>query len=85
MPFTYFQNLYGNINERVFIFTGVTTGRSPMVVIRVNPSKPSAVVFQGIDMDKMDKLALKISERERIPIIVTKTSGEKIKEALNKI
>lgn len=85
MPFSYFQNLYGNINERVFIFTGVSTGRSPFVVVRVSPSKPSAIVLHNITPNKVDRLAIKISERERIPMIVTKTSVEKIKEALNRI
>ena len=28
MPFSYFQNLYGNVNERAFVFMGVSTGRS---------------------------------------------------------
>lgn len=85
MPFSFFQSLYGNINERVFIFTGVSTGRSPMVVIRVSPSKPSAVVMHGVDETKMDKLAIKISEKERIPLIVTNLAINEIKELLNKI
>jgi len=85
MPFSYFQNLYGNVNERVFIFTGVSTGRSPMVVLRVSPTKPSAVVLHNIDPAKVDKLAVKISERERIPMIVSRKSIAEIKEALNKI
>lgn len=85
MPFSYFQNLYGNVNERVFIFTGVSTGRSPFVVVRVSPSKPSAIVLHNINPSKVDRLAMKISERERIPMIVTKTSVEKIKEALNRL
>lgn len=85
MPFSYFQNLYGNVNERVFIFTGISTGRSPFVVVRVSPSKPSAIVLHNINPAKVDKLAMKISERERIPMIVTKTSVEKIKETLNRI
>lgn len=85
MPFSYFQNLYGNVNERVFIFTGVSTGRSPMVVVRVSSSKPSAVVLHNIDTGKVDKLALKISERERIPMIATNMPIEKIKDALNRI
>jgi len=83
MPFSFFTSLYGNISERVFIFTGVSSGRSPLVVIRVSPSKPSAVVLHGIE--KVDKLALKISERERIPIITTNLPINKIKETLNKI
>lgn len=85
MPPSYIQNLYGNVNERIFIFTGVSTGRSPMVVIRFSPSKPSAVVLHGLDADKVDKLAVKISEKERLPLIITKTSVTDMKEALNKI
>jgi len=83
MPFSYFTSLYGNISERVFLFTGVSTGRSPMVVIRVSPNKPSAVVMHGIE--KVDKLALKISEREQIPIITTNMPINEIKEKLNAI
>jgi putative transcriptional regulator len=85
MPFSYFQNLYGNVNERVFIFTGVSTGRSPLVVVRVSSSKPSAIVLHNIEPGKVDKLAIKISERERIPMIATNMSVEKIKDALNRI
>lgn len=85
MPFSYFQNLYGNVNERVFIFTGVSTGRSPLVVVRVSSSKPSAIVLHNIDPAKVDKLAVRISDKERIPLIVTKMSVEEIKDALNRI
>ncbi|MBI5223328.1 transcriptional regulator [Candidatus Micrarchaeota archaeon] len=85
MPFSYFQNLYGNVNERVFIFTGVSTGRSPLVVVRVSSSKPSAIVLHNIDASSVDKLAVKISEKERIPLIITNTSVEAIKDVLNRI
>jgi putative transcriptional regulator len=85
MPFSYFQNLYGNVNERVFIFTGVSSGRSPMVVIRVSSSKPSAVILHNIDPSKVDRLAVRISEKERIPLILTKMNVEDMKEALNRI
>lgn len=83
MPFSYFPRMYGNVSERAFIFTGVSTGRSPMVVIRVSPSKPSAVVLHGLE--DVDKLALKISEKERIPLIITKTDISKIEERLGKL
>ncbi len=83
MPFSYFTSLYGNINERVFLFTGVSTGRSPLVVIRVSPNKPSAVVLHGVA--KIDKLALKISEREQIPVISTTMAINEIKDKLNAI
>jgi len=85
MPFSYFQNLYGNVNERAFVFMGVSTGRSPFVVVRVSPSKPSAIVLHNMDPAKIDKLAVKISEKERIPMIITRMPVEEIKGALNKI
>jgi len=83
MPFAYFTKLYGGIGDKAFIFLGVSTGRSPLVVIRVAPTKPKVVVLHGLD--KVDPLALKISERERIPIITTKMSVEEIKNKLDKI
>lgn len=85
MPSSHLQSLYGNVNERVFIFTSVSTGRSPMVVVRFSPNKPSAVVFHGLDEDKVDKLAVKISEKERIPLLITKFGISEIKDVLNKM
>ena len=53
--------------------------------MRVSPSKPSAIVLHNIEPDKVDKLAMKISDRERIPMIVTRMAVEDIKESLNRI
>ncbi len=83
MPFSYFPKIYGSVSERAFIFTGVSTGRSPMVAIRVSDSKPSAVILHGID--EVDKIAIKISLKQKIPLITTKIDIEKIKEKLGKI
>lgn len=83
MPFSQFPKLYGSMSERAFIFTQVSTGRSPMVVIRVTPMKPSVVVLHGIK--DVDPLAIKIAEREQIPVLVTNMELAKMKEALNKI
>jgi putative transcriptional regulator len=83
MPFSYFPRMYGNVSERAFIFTGVSTGRSPMVVIRVSPSKPSVVVLHGIE--NVDKLAIKISEHERIPLLITKLDIGEIEKRLSRL
>jgi putative transcriptional regulator len=83
MPFNQFPKLYGTMSERAFLFTQVSTGRSPMVVIRVTPMKPSVVVLHGID--EVDALALKIAEREQIPVLTTKMDLPKIRDALNKL
>ncbi|PIT84613.1 transcriptional regulator [Candidatus Micrarchaeota archaeon CG10_big_fil_rev_8_21_14_0_10_45_29] len=83
MPFSQFHKLYGTMSERAFLFTKVSTGRSPMVVIRVTPMKPSLVILHGID--EVDTLALKIAQREQIPVLTTKTDLSRIREALNKL
>jgi putative transcriptional regulator len=83
MPFSQFHKLYGTMSERAFVFTRVSTGRSPLVVIRVTAMKPSLVILHGID--EVDSLALKIAQKEQIPVLVTKTDLQRIREALNKL
>ncbi|MEM3060512.1 MAG: helix-turn-helix domain-containing protein [Candidatus Anstonellales archaeon] len=83
MPYTEFPKLYGRMSERAFIFKEVSTGRSPMVVIRVSSMKPSVVVLH--ELETVDKLAIKIAEREQIPLITTDMGINKIKERLGKL
>ncbi|MHC1596774.1 MAG: helix-turn-helix domain-containing protein [Methermicoccaceae archaeon] len=64
-----FQRLYGWSTERALIFTKVSTGRSPMVALRVTSFKPGVVVLHGIE--KVDEMALKIAEIEQIPVLTT--------------
>ena len=63
----------------------MSTGRSPFVVLRVSPTKPSAVILHNLDPAKVDKLAMKISEKEKIPIIVTKMPVSEIKKVLTRL
>ncbi len=78
-----FINLYGWTTERAIIFTNVSTGRSPMVAIRVSSIKPKVVVFQGVS--KLDKLALKLSEREGIALIITDLKVDELIEKLKSL
>jgi len=80
VPYNQLHQIYGETSERALVFTGVTTGRSPMVVVRTNPIKPAIVVF--INLDQVDPIAIKISEKEGIPIITTDISIEELKNAL---
>ncbi|MCX8163161.1 MAG: helix-turn-helix domain-containing protein [Candidatus Micrarchaeota archaeon] len=82
MPTDQYHKLYGSMAERAFIFTKVSTGRSPLVVIRVSPMKPSIVVLHGIE--QVDELALKIAKKEQIPVLTTKLDLQKIRQTLNK-
>ena len=78
-----YPKLFGTTSERAFIFDQVSTGRSPMVVVRVAPIKPKLVVIQNLD--SVDKLAIKISQLEHIPLLTTKLNAEEIRLRLNNI
>ncbi len=70
-----FVNLFGRNSMRAMVFTNVTSGRSPMVAIRVFPLKPKAVILHGPKSpEAVDGLAKRLSEIERIPLILS-TAG----------
>jgi len=66
-----FRRLYGLATERALVFTGVTTGRSPMVAIKVMGITPGMVIFHG-ELKQVDPLGLKIAEILRVPLVVSK-------------
>ncbi|MDE1768510.1 MAG: helix-turn-helix domain-containing protein [Candidatus Micrarchaeota archaeon] len=78
-----YPKLFGTTNERAFVFDQVSTGRSPMVVIRVAPIKPRIVVIQNVE--NLDKLAIKISQIEKIPLLTTKLTTEELKQRLSNL
>jgi putative transcriptional regulator len=65
-----FMQLLGTTSERAIIFTKVSTGRSPMVAIRVTPLKPAAVIIHGVT--NLDKIAVELAKSERLPLILAK-------------
>jgi putative transcriptional regulator len=79
-----FQKLYGSISERAFIFTQVTTGRSPMIAVKLAPIKPSVVVIHGLKKKDVDPFAIKIAEKENIPLVLVDGDVVKIRETLKK-
>ncbi len=64
-----FLQLVGTTTERAIIFTKVSTGRSPMVAVRVTPLKPAAVILHGVT--HLDKIAVELAKAERIPLILS--------------
>jgi len=77
-----FINLYGWTTERALIFTNVSTGRSPLVAIRVSSIKPRVVVLHGCN--NLDKLALEIAKLENIILITTNIPIKELLKILNK-
>ncbi len=60
--------LYGITTQRALVFTQVSTGRTPMVAIKLTNLKPALVVLHGLDV--VDDVAKRISEVEGIPMAV---------------
>ncbi|HTY90163.1 MAG TPA: helix-turn-helix domain-containing protein [Methanocella sp.] len=67
-----FYRLYGWSTERALIFCNVSTGRSPMVALRVSSLKPAAVVLHGLEASKIDPVAKKIASVETFPLIASR-------------
>lgn len=60
--------LYGITTQRALIFTKVSTGRTPMVAIKLTGLHPSLVVLHGLSV--VDDIAKRIAEAEKIPLSV---------------
>jgi len=86
VPVHDYMKMYGKTPERALIFMQVGSGRSPMIAVKVGrfstDMKPSIVVLHGID--KVDPIAQKIAENEKIPLLVTTKPIEEIKSELKK-
>ena len=78
-----FSKIYGRSTSRALIFTGVSSGRSPMVAVRVSHLKPGAVILQGVDPSEVDGVARRIAELERIPLLATTISAEDLADNLS--
>lgn len=65
-----FMKLYGLSTERALIFTGVSTGRSPLVAIKVRGVTPGIIVLHG-NIKKPDRLGVKIAEDLRVPLLLS--------------
>jgi putative transcriptional regulator len=77
-----FNRIYGWSTERAVIFTSVSTGKSPMVAIRVTPFKPRCVVLQGIDAADVHPIVEKMAERDHITVMCTSLEIDKIMSSL---
>jgi putative transcriptional regulator len=71
-----YAKIYGWSSERALLFTGISTGRSPMVAIRVHPMKPALIVYHR--PEKVDELALRLAKTESIPLVVTRIPLDKL-------
>lgn len=73
-----FSRIYGWSTERALIFTEVSTGKSPLVAIRVTPFKPRCVVLQGLSREKVHPAVVPMAERDRITVAVTELAVDEV-------
>ncbi|MBN2043218.1 MAG: helix-turn-helix domain-containing protein [Candidatus Aenigmarchaeota archaeon] len=81
LSFPQLINLYGATTQRALIFTNISTGRTPMVAIKLTNLQPGLVVLHGID--KVDEVAVNIAEAENIPLGVCRL--EKTSDILERL
>ncbi len=67
-----FVRFYGLTSERALVFTGVASGRSPFVAIKVQGINPGLVVLHGRGLQKVDELGKRIADSESIPLVISR-------------
>ncbi len=82
VPVHEYMQIYGKTPERALIFKHVENGRSPLIAVKIGrfstEMKPAMVILHGdLKPSKVDPVAIKIAESEKIPLLVTnKPIGE---------
>jgi putative transcriptional regulator len=77
-----FYRLYGQSTNRVFGFTNVSRGESPLVALRVVNPTPNAVLLHGIAPDDLWEHAPALAKRDGFSLAVTTTDIEDVLGAL---
>lgn len=80
-----FYRLYGWSTERALVFCNVSTGRSPLVALRVSTLKPAAVVLHGLEASKIDPVAKRIANVETFPLVASRMDIDKMISTLKEL
>jgi putative transcriptional regulator len=82
VPVHEYLQMYGKTPERALIFTTVENGRSPLIAVKVGrfatEMRPTVVVLHGCQ--KVDPIAKRIAENEKIALIITQKPIDKLIE-----
>jgi putative transcriptional regulator len=70
LSFNELVKLYGITSQRALIFTKVSTGKTPMVAIKLTNIHPALVILHGLDV--VDEVAKRIAEFEGIPLAISR-------------
>lgn len=75
LSFSELIKLYGITTQRVLVFTRTSTGKTPMVAIKLTNLHPGLVVLHGLDV--VDDIAKRIAEAENIPLAICRMENVK--------
>jgi len=68
LPFTELVKMYGITTQRALIFTKTSTGKTPMVAIKLTNLHPGLVILHGLN--EINEVAKRIAEVENIPLAI---------------
>jgi putative transcriptional regulator len=83
LPFSELIKLYGITTQRALVFTNITSGKGPMIAIKVANLRPALVVLHNIPADSVSAVAKDIAAAEGIPIAVC--NGPGLEELIEKL
>lgn len=84
LPASELVKIYGSNPKRALIFTRVTTGKGPLIAIKVTSPKPELIVLHGLE--KVDPVAIEIAKSENIALAISREENvEKIINDLKKL
>ena len=71
LSFSELIKLYGVTTQRALIFTNITTGKGPMIALKVANLRPALVVLHNISEAEVSDVAKNIALLEGIPLAVS--------------
>jgi len=86
LSFTELIKLYGVTTQRALIFTNITTGKGPMIAIKVANLRPALVVLHNITVSDVSGVATNIAGLLGIPLAICESASiDLLIERLKKI
>jgi putative transcriptional regulator len=70
LSFSELVKLYGVTTQRALIFTNITTGKGPMIAIKVANLRPGLIILHNIPESRVSDVAKNIAHLEGIPLAV---------------
>ena len=70
LSFTELLKLYGVTTQRALVFTNITTGKGPMIALKVANLRPALVILHNIPVSEVSDVAKNIAALEGIPLAI---------------